>query len=73
MRLFACDWLGTGRSGRPRFSARGQEEAEGFFTDSLAEWRRAEGLDGGKMVLVGHSLGGWALPRSCTPRRRSCL
>lgn len=59
LRLFACDWLGTGRSGRPRFEARGHEEAEGFFIDSLDSWRRAEGLDKGKIVLVGHSLGGY--------------
>ncbi|KAI8474553.1 MAG: Alpha/Beta hydrolase protein [Monoraphidium minutum] len=59
MRLFACDWLGTGRSGRPPFTARGQDEAEGFFIDSLDAWRRAEGLEGRKMVLVGHSLGGY--------------
>lgn len=63
-RLFAVDWLGTGRSGRPPFTARGQEEAEAFFINSLAAWRKAEGLDaagsnGGKMVLVGHSLGGY--------------
>ena len=60
MRLFAVDWLGTGRSGRPRFSAKGTEEAEAFFIDSLKEWRRAEGIENGKMVLVGHSLGGCA-------------
>lgn len=58
MRLFAVDWLGTGRSGRPKFTANGQEEAEAFFLDSLVEWRRAEGLDKQKMVIVGHSLGG---------------
>lgn len=58
MRLFAVDWLGTGRSGRPPFLARGTAEAEAFFVDSLAAWREAEGLGGGKMVLVGHSLGG---------------
>lgn len=59
MRLFAVDWLGTGRSGRPSFDAKGQEEAEGFFLNALAEWRRAEGLEGRKMVIVGHSLGGY--------------
>ncbi|GBG00298.1 1-acylglycerol-3-phosphate O-acyltransferase-like [Raphidocelis subcapitata] len=59
LRLFAVDWLGTGRSGRPPFSARGHAEAEAFFVDSLAAWRAAEGLEGRKMVLVGHSLGGY--------------
>ena len=45
-RLFAVDWLGTGRSGRPPFVAKGHEEAESFFIDSLVAWRKAEGLDG---------------------------
>lgn len=58
-RLFAVDWLGTGRSGRPPFTAKSTAEAEAFFVDSLAAWRRAEGLDGQKMVLVGHSIGGY--------------
>lgn len=43
--------------GRPNFSARSREEAEGFFVDALARWREAMGVD--KMVLVGHSLGGY--------------
>ncbi len=46
------DWLGTGLSGRPPFKATGRQEAEDFFLDSLAEWRKAVGLNT-KMILVG--------------------
>ncbi|KAK9917093.1 hypothetical protein WJX75_000828 [Coccomyxa subellipsoidea] len=56
-RTHAVDLLGTGMSGRPNFSARSREEAEGFFVDALARWREAMGVD--RMVLVGHSLGGY--------------
>ncbi|GLC56231.1 hypothetical protein PLESTB_001082300 [Pleodorina starrii] len=59
LRLFAVDWLGTGLSGRPPYRARTREQAEDFFLGSLAEWRRAAGLEGSKMILVGHSLGGY--------------
>ncbi len=44
-------------AGRPSFPARSREEAEGFFVDALSRWREAMGVD--KMVLVGHSLGGY--------------
>ncbi|GIL81378.1 hypothetical protein Vretifemale_10367 [Volvox reticuliferus] len=59
LRLFAVDWLGTGLSGRPPYRARTRQQAEDFFLGSLAEWRRAAGLEGSKMILVGHSLGGY--------------
>ena len=44
-------------AGRPAFPARTREEAEGFFVGALAKWREAMGMD--KMILVGHSLGGY--------------
>lgn len=44
-------------AGRPRFVARAREETEDFFVSSLARWRESMGMD--KMVLVGHSLGGY--------------
>ncbi|KAG2486348.1 hypothetical protein HYH03_014929 [Edaphochlamys debaryana] len=59
LRLFAVDWLGTGLSGRPPYKATSREQAEDFFLTSLATWRQAAGLDGTKMILVGHSLGGY--------------
>lgn len=56
-RLFAVDWLGTGLSGRPRYTARSREEAEDFFISSLHAWREKQGLD--RFILLGHSLGGY--------------
>jgi pimeloyl-ACP methyl ester carboxylesterase len=56
-RLFAVDPLGTGLSGRPRFTAKTTAEAESFFVESLEKWREAAGID--KMVLMGHSMGGY--------------
>ncbi|PWN48829.1 alpha/beta-hydrolase [Violaceomyces palustris] len=65
-RLYALDWLGMGRSSRPPFHIPSSlskttetrvNAAESFFVDSLEEWRQKAGLD--KMVIVGHSLGGY--------------
>lgn len=50
---------GTGLSGRPRFDCKTTEEAEDFFIESLATWMRKKGYDKEKVVLVGHSLGGY--------------
>ena len=44
-------------AGRPTFRAKSREDAEGFFLTALDRWREAIGID--KMVLVGHSLGGY--------------
>ncbi|SPO48779.1 related to CLD1 - mitochondrial cardiolipin-specific phospholipase [Moesziomyces antarcticus] len=65
-RLYVLDWLGMGRSSRPTFHIPSSETkstdsrvaaAESFFISSLEDWRRKMGLE--KMVLVGHSLGGY--------------
>ena len=56
-RMFAVDPLGTGLSGRPKFTARSTAEAEAFFVNSMEKWREAAGVD--QMVLVGHSMGGY--------------
>lgn len=56
-RVHLVDWLGTGLSGRPAFRCRTREETEDWFIDSLERWRVAQGHD--KMILVGHSLGGY--------------
>ncbi|CAG9464868.1 unnamed protein product [Pedinophyceae sp. YPF-701] len=68
-RVYIVDWLGTGLSGRPRFPVRPKDaiderarvKAEGFFIDSLEKWRKVMGI--AKMVLVGHSLGGYLVGR----------
>lgn len=51
------DWLGTGLSARPAFDACGTAAAEAWFVDALEDWRAARGLE--RIVLVGHSLGGY--------------
>ncbi|WFC98277.1 hypothetical protein MYAM1_001002 [Malassezia yamatoensis] len=64
-RFFALDWLGMGRSSRPPYTlphskARSMERveaAESYFLTSLEQWREKMQID--KMVLVGHSLGGY--------------
>ncbi|KAK9840870.1 hypothetical protein WJX74_005899 [Apatococcus lobatus] len=56
-KLHAVDLLGCGMSGRPTFQARNTAQAEDFFIDSLSQWREKQGLD--RMILVGHSLGGY--------------
>ncbi|KDD72801.1 hypothetical protein H632_c2881p0, partial [Helicosporidium sp. ATCC 50920] len=55
--VFAVDPLGTGLSSRPCFRARSTAQAEAFFLDSLERWRAELGLE--RMVLMGHSLGGY--------------
>lgn len=56
-RVVAFDWLGTGCSDRPPFTAKTVAEGEEFFVRSLEDWRAARGLD--SFTLVGHSLGGY--------------
>ena len=61
--VYALDWLGTGLSSRVVFDAKDTDAAESFFVDSLDQWRSemkmGEGSERGKMILVGHSLGGY--------------
>ncbi|TXT13058.1 hypothetical protein VHUM_01459 [Vanrija humicola] len=66
-RTFFLDWLGMGLSSRPNPSLLAAPSnapveqrvarAEHFFLSSLESWRASVGLE--KMVLVGHSLGGY--------------
>eukprot|EP00882_Tetradesmus_deserticola_P018024 GHRQ01019339.1.p1 GENE.GHRQ01019339.1~~GHRQ01019339.1.p1 ORF type:complete len:246 (+),score=60.53 GHRQ01019339.1:110-847(+) len=53
--VFAVDWLGTGLSGRPPFTATDRASTEDFFLESLNTWRQKQCLD--SFILVGHSLG----------------
>ncbi|PCH41364.1 alpha/beta-hydrolase [Wolfiporia cocos MD-104 SS10] len=63
--VYALDWLGMGRSARVPFTIKAKREdidgrvreAEGFFIDSLEQWRVRMGLE--RMTLIGHSLGGY--------------
>ncbi|CAG8479626.1 3128_t:CDS:2 [Paraglomus occultum] len=62
-KIYAIDWLGMGRSSRPRFTINAKtvdeavDEAEDFFVDSLEKWREIHKIK--KMTLLGHSLGGY--------------
>lgn len=62
-RIYSIDWLGMGRSSRPKFIIKEKEvdkyveETEKFFVDSLEKWREIHQID--KMTLLGHSLGGY--------------
>ena len=66
-RSYAIDWLGMGRSSRPEpkelnagkkaTTEQRVAKAESFFIDSLENWRMKVGVE--KMILVGHSLGGY--------------
>ena len=61
-RVFALDSLGCGLSSRPKWClGHGQdclvEDAENFFIDGLERWRASMRIE--KMVLMGHSLGGY--------------
>lgn len=54
--IFAFDLLGFGRSSRPRFPL-DPAKAEQQSVIAIEQWRRVLGLE--KMVLLGHSLGGY--------------
>ncbi|KAG0002317.1 hypothetical protein BGZ79_003185 [Entomortierella chlamydospora] len=65
-KIYAIDWLGMGGSSRPDFKFRHTSKtsmkevvknSEDFFIDGLEEWRQIQQIE--KMVLVGHSLGGY--------------
>lgn len=62
-RVYAVDWLGMGRSGRPAFpmfrpEVSDVQEAIDFFLDAFEEWRQQQpGLE--RFVLLGHSMGGY--------------
>ena len=55
--MHCVDWLGTGLSGRPTFTPKNTKQTEDFFIEALKEWYDKQGLE--KMVLMGHSLGGY--------------
>ncbi|KAF9350148.1 hypothetical protein BGX26_011630 [Mortierella sp. AD094] len=65
-KIYAIDWLGMGGSSRPDFKFRHTSKtsmkevvknSEDFFIEGLEEWRQIQQIE--KMVLVGHSLGGY--------------
>ncbi|KAG0302908.1 hypothetical protein BGZ98_007139 [Dissophora globulifera] len=65
-KIYAIDWLGMGGSSRPEFKFKHTSKtsltevvknSEDFFIEGLEEWRQIQQIE--KMVLVGHSLGGY--------------
>lgn len=65
-KIYAIDWLGMGGSSRPDFKFKHSsktpvkdvvEQAEDFFISALEELREVQKID--KMILIGHSLGGY--------------
>ncbi|XP_071957612.1 (Lyso)-N-acylphosphatidylethanolamine lipase-like isoform X2 [Antedon mediterranea] len=54
--LYAFDLIGFGRSTRRKFPSNA-DDSEKEFVNSIEEWREEVGVD--KMILVGHSLGGF--------------
>ncbi|KAG0330606.1 hypothetical protein BG004_002070 [Podila humilis] len=65
-KIYAIDWLGMGGSSRPDFkfkhSSKTQvndvvKQAEDFFISALEELREVQKIE--KMILIGHSLGGY--------------
>lgn len=75
-RVFVVDWMGMGGSERPECSAAPRiplltskrhsdtlvTSSVSFFVDAFEKWRKEKDLDE-KLVLVGHSLGGYLATR----------
>ena len=55
--VYAVDWPGCGASPRPAFTAKDTDSAESWVTGPLEALRQTLGLE--RMVLVGHSMGGY--------------
>ncbi|KAJ1957214.1 hypothetical protein EC988_000948 [Linderina pennispora] len=62
--VYSIDWLGMGRSSRPKFGVphtlpeeQRVGDTEKFFVESLETWRQKMGIE--KMLLLGHSFGGY--------------
>ncbi|KAG6582816.1 putative serine protease family S33 [Phytophthora cinnamomi] len=53
--VYAVEWKGIGRSDRPKWHPKTDEEMDDFFVESLEDWRRELNLD--RFILCGHSMG----------------
>ncbi|KAF4318701.1 hypothetical protein JM18_006547 [Phytophthora kernoviae] len=53
--VYAVEWMGTGRSDRPKFSSYELEYADAMFVDALEAWRKELKIH--KFHLGGHSMG----------------
>jgi pimeloyl-ACP methyl ester carboxylesterase len=52
---YAVEWKGIGRSDRPKWHPKTDEEMDDFFVESIEDWRRELNLD--RFILCGHSMG----------------
>ncbi|CAI5716072.1 unnamed protein product [Peronospora destructor] len=53
--VYAVEWKGIGRSDRPKWCPKTDEEMDDFFVESFEEWRHELNLD--RFILCGHSMG----------------
>ncbi|TDH72824.1 hypothetical protein CCR75_008966 [Bremia lactucae] len=53
--VYAVEWKGIGRSDRPKWHPKTDEEMDDFFVEPLELWRREMNLD--CFILCGHSMG----------------
>lgn len=53
--VYAVEWKGIGRSDRPKWHPKTDDEMDDFFVESLEDWRRELQLD--RFILCGHSMG----------------
>ena len=63
--VYAIDMLGWGLSSRPAYKLKDAsvETTEEFFVESLEAWRKQNNIE--KMVLAGHSMGGYLSVAYC--------
>lgn len=71
--VYCVDLLGFGRSSRPRFNGKEPIDAIKWWIEAIEAWREAMSIE--KMVLLGHSLGGYVTGHYglCYPDRVSGL
>ena len=63
--VYSLDFLGWGLSSRPAFHPldNSVQATENVFVESLEAWRKAQQIE--KMVLAGHSMGGYLSGAYC--------
>ncbi|GMF28434.1 unnamed protein product [Phytophthora lilii] len=72
LRTYAVEWKGIGRSDRPKWHPKTDEEMDAFFVESLEDWRQEVNLD--RFILCGHSMGvRWQLSCLLENARRRAL
>jgi len=68
-RICLLDWMGTAASSRPKWDRAlfpDHDSVAGWFTDSLYGWFQKRDFINRKIILVGHSVGGYYVARFLT-------